>query len=189
MSMKKILFATSNKGKLLEAETFLSPLDYEVKQLKVAYPEIQARTLQEVASFGIHWISRERKMGDAVMLEDAGLFIHVLNDFPGVYSKWVHETIGLDGILKLMFKEAERSAHFESCLVFMEKGKEPIVFNGRVNGHITEEPKGSKGFGYDPIFIAKKEKKTFAEMTTEEKNRHSHRGRAFQKLIKHLDKN
>jgi XTP/dITP diphosphohydrolase len=189
MSMKKILFATSNKGKLLEAQNFLSPLDFEVKQLKVAYPEIQARTLQEVASFGIHWISRERKMGDAVMLEDAGLFIHVLSDFPGVYSKWVYETIGLDGILKLMYKEAERSAHFEACLVFMEKGKEPIVFNGRVNGHLTKKPSGSNGFGYDPIFIAKGENKTFAEMTTEEKNKHSHRSRAFQKLIKYLNKN
>ena len=187
--MKKILFATSNKGKLLEAQNFLLPLDYEVKQLKVAYPEIQARTLQEVASFGIHWISRERKMGDAVMLEDAGLFIHVLSDFPGVFSKWVYETIGLDGILKLMYNEAERSAHFESCLVYMEKGKEPIVFNGKVEGHITKEPTGSNGFGYDPLFIAKGETKTFAEITTEEKNKHSHRGQALQKLIKYLDKN
>ena len=187
--MKKILFATSNTGKLLEVKTLLSPLGYEVKHLRAAYPEIQAETNQEVAAFGIHWVSREIKAGDAIMLEDAGLFIHALSNFPGVFSKYVFDTIGLEGILKLMDKEADRSAHFESCIAFMRKGSEPVIFKGRADGNLVHEPKGSHGFGYDPIFVAEGETKTFAEMTTEEKNKHSHRGRAFQKLIKYLDKN
>lgn len=186
--MKKLSFVTSNKGKLLEAEKLLSPLGFEVKQLAIFYPEIQASSLEEVVTFGIEWIVKEEGVEEALMIEDAGLFIHGLNDFPGVYSKYTFETIGLNGILWLMGGKEDRSAHFESCIGYWEEGKKPMIFKGRADGLIGNEPKGEHGFGYDPIFIPEGEKRTFAEMETQEKNQCSHRARALSKLADFLSK-
>jgi XTP/dITP diphosphohydrolase len=186
--MKKILFATSNLGKLLEAEKFLSPLGYEIKQLKISYPEIQSSKLEEVATFGIEWILKEKGIKGSIMIEDAGLFVTALNDFPGVFSADVFKTIGLEGILRLMEGEEERSAHFTSCIAYCGKGSEPMFFKGKVDGKIALEPKGEHGFGYDPIFVPKGEEKTFGQMEAEEKNTHSHRGKSLRKMAEYLGK-
>lgn len=186
--MRKILFATSNKGKLLEAGKFLSPLGFEVIQLEISYPEIQTSSLEEVASFGLEWILKEKGIEEPIIIEDAGLFIHALNNFPGIFSADVFKSIGLEGILRLMEDEEDRGAHFESCIAYREEGSQPMIFKGRVDGKIAFEPKGEHGFGYDPVFIPKGEDKTFAEMSTEEKNKHSHRGKSIKKLAKFLSK-
>lgn len=184
--MKKITFVTSNKGKLLEAEKLLSPLGFEVSQLEISYPEIQASNLEEVASFGLEWILKEKMIKETIMLEDAGLFIHSLNNFPGVFSADVFKSIGLEGILRLMEDEEDRSAHFESCIAYGEEGSQPMIFKGKVDGEIAHEIKGEHGFGYDPIFVPKGEKRTFGEMRVEEKNKHSHRGKSLKKLAEFL---
>lgn len=186
--MKKIQFITSNLGKLLEAQKLLSPLEFEVVQLELSYPEIQASSLEEVASFGIKWILNEKKVEGAIMLEDAGLFVSALNNFPGVYSKHFFTTIGFEGILRLLTGKEDRKAHFESCVAYCEKDSEPRFFKGRVEGTIAESPRGKNGFGYDPIFIPEGETRTFGEMETEEKNEHSHRAKALQHLADFLDK-
>jgi XTP/dITP diphosphohydrolase len=186
--MKKILFATSNQGKLLEAQKLLAPFGFEVEQLEISYPEIQAESLEDVASFGIDWLLEKRGIKGYVMLEDAGLFIHALNDFPGVYSRYVFEKIGLEGTLKLLEEKDDRSAHFESVVAFKEEGKEDLIFEGRVDGEIAFEFRGENGFGYDSIFIPQGEEKTFAEMETEEKNKFSHRAQALSQLAEFLGK-
>ena len=186
--MKKILFATSNKGKLLEAEKLLLPLNYEVQQLEASYPEIQAASLEDVASYGMEWIVKEKRIEGPIILEDAGIFIDALNGFPGVFSAYVFKSIGLDGILKLMEGGEDRSAHFESCISYSEEGLEIVFFKGRVDGAIALVQKGSHGFGYDPIFMPEGEDRTFAEMPAEEKSRISHRGRALKELAEFLSK-
>ncbi len=186
--MKKIYFTTSNSGKLREAQKFLSPLGFEVEQLKIPYPEIQGPDLEKVALFGMNWIKKEQDPEGAVMLEDAGLFIHCLSDFPGVYSKFVFTSIGCEGVLKLLEGKENRKAHFEAVIAYCEKNGEPLMFKGRIDGEIALKPMGDNGFGYDPIFIPDGEKRTFAEMETEEKNRYSHRARVLEKLAEFLRK-
>jgi XTP/dITP diphosphohydrolase len=186
--MKKIFFATSNPGKISEVKKYLLPLGFEVEQLKIPYPEIQGPNLEEVALFGINWILKESDIEGAMMLEDAGLFVHSFSGFPGVYSKFVFTTIGCDGVLRLLEGKGERSAHFEAMIAYCEKGGEPMIFKGRVDGEIADEPKGVHGFGYDPIFVPQGEKRTFAEMEIEEKNQYSHRARALEKLAGFLSK-
>jgi XTP/dITP diphosphohydrolase len=186
--MSKILFVTSNLGKLEEAQKLLLPLSFQVEQHNIPYPEIQGPTLEEVASFGIKWILREHEIDGALMLEDAGLFVHALSDFPGVYSKYVFTTIGFEGILKLLKGKEDRSAHFESVIAYCQSNGEPMVFKGKVEGNIADESKGEQGFGYDPIFIPQGEQRTFAEMETEEKNQHSHRAHALAKVVEFLSK-
>lgn len=186
--MKKIFFATSNPGKLLEAQKLLKPLGFEVEKLEIPYPEIQSSDLKEVASFGIDWICREKELEGAIILEDAGLFIPALRYFPGAYSKHFFSTNGFEGILRLLKGKEDRSAYFESCVAYCEKGSEPVFFIGRVNGTIALFSKGEHGFGYDPIFIPEGEERTFAEMETEDKNRYSHRARALKQLADFLGK-
>jgi XTP/dITP diphosphohydrolase len=167
---------------------YLSPLGFEVKCLAVPYPEIQGPNLEEVAEFGMKWILKEEDLNGPVMLEDAGLFVHFLSDFPGVYSKFVFTTIGCEGVLRLLKEKEDRSAHFEAVIAYCEKGGAPQLFKGRVDGRIAGESKGEFGFGYDPIFIPQGESRTFAEMETQEKNRFSHRARALEELAEFLKK-
>jgi len=98
----------------------------------------------------------------------------------------VFYTIGLNGILKLLEGKTERSAVFRSVYAYSTPETRPLFFVGECYGKITSKERGSSGFGYDPLFIPDGESKTFAEMTTEEKNRYSHRGRALDKLIDFL---
>ncbi len=181
--MRKIHFITSNPHKVAEMQKKLMPLGYRVVQTHMHYPEIQADTLEEVAKYGAKWLLR--RVVAPFILEDAGLFIKALNGFPGVYSKHVFLTIGNEGILKLMCGTEERDAEFRSVIALVEE-KEVLLFIGKCMGEITYEARGSGGFGFDPIFVPQGQRRTFAEMSTTEKNAHSHRGRAVEKLIEHL---
>jgi XTP/dITP diphosphohydrolase len=183
--MKKLYFITSNKGKLREATEKLRPLGYSVIQKDLGYPEIQADLLEEVARQGIDHV--KARFPYAFMLEDAGLFIDSLQGFPGVYSKYVFFTIGLPGILKLLQGLENRNAVFRSVYAYSEPGKKPVIVTGECKGIISNEQQGKQGFGYDPIFIPNGAKKTFGEMTIEEKNLFSHRGKALEKLILELN--
>jgi len=182
--MKKLYFITSNKRKVKEATEKLRPLGFSVVQKDLGYPEVQADCLEEVAQQGIEHV--RAKFHQAFMLEDAGLFIEALQGFPGVYSKYVFFTIGLPGILRLLDNVKNRKAVFRSVYAYSKPGKKPVIVLGECTGTISTETRGKHGFGYDPIFIPNDEKKTFGEMTTEEKNQFSHRAKALEKLITEL---
>jgi len=182
--MKELYFITSNKGKVKEAIEKLRPLGFSVVQKDLGYPEVQADSLEEVAQQGVEHV--RAKFHQAFMLEDAGLFIEVLQGFPGVYSKYVFFTIGLPGILRLLDKVKNRKAVFRSMYAYSEPGKKPVIVTGECKGMISTEQRGEHGFGYDPIFIPNDEEKTFGEMTIEEKNQYSHRAKALDKLITEL---
>ena len=177
----RIFFVTSNRGKYSEAAEKLQIRGMDLVQKNIGYPEIQADTSEDVVKFGLQTI----KLKSPFIIEDSGLFVKALNDFPGVYSSFVYHTIGCDGILKLMKGVKEREAMFVSVIGLKFKNKEKI-FKGECSGKISEEILGKGGFGYDPLFIPEGEKKTFAEMSIEEKNRYSHRGKAVEKLAAYL---
>ncbi|ASI99486.1 XTP/dITP diphosphatase [Thermococcus celer] len=181
----RLMFVTSNPGKVEEAKKYFEPLGVDVHQLHLEYPEIQADTLEEVALFGVEWLSS--MIDGPFFLDDSGLFIDALGGFPGVYSAYVYRTLGIGGILKLMDGVENRRAHFESVVAYWDG--EAHLFTGRVDGEITNGPKGSSGFGFDPIFKPHGFDKTFAEMTTEEKNVISHRGHALKAFADWLKEN
>jgi XTP/dITP diphosphohydrolase len=178
--MKKIFFITGNKGKVQEATRKLLPLGYTVMQKDLGYPEVQADTLEEVAVWGASHV--QQRFDGCFIIEDAGLFIDALQGFPGVYSKYVFLTIGLEGILRLLEKVENRKAVFKSVYAYCEPGKKPLIVPGECEGTISTKKQGNHGFGYDPIFLPVGAEKTFGEMTVEEKNLHSHRGKALEKL-------
>lgn len=180
----RIVFITSNPGKLREARSYLGPLGVEVHGVKFPYPEIQADTLEEVAAYGVEWLAK--RLDEPFILDDSGLFIEALHGFPGVYSAYVFKTLGNDGILKLMEGIEDRRAYFKSVVAYWDG--EMHIFTGTVHGNICLEKRGSGGFGFDPIFMPQGYERTFAEMTTEEKNTISHRGRAFEAFSNWLRK-
>jgi len=179
--MKTIYFVTSNKGKLIEAKEKLSAINIEVVQRNIGYPEVQVDTLEEVAHFGVEDV--QKRFYQPFILEDAGLFIDVLNGFSGVYSSYVFRTIGCKGILKLLENIDKRKAVFRSVIAYKEPKKDPMFFVGECRGRIFTKELGKHGFGFDPIFIPDGETKTFAQMEVREKNRLSHRARSLEKLM------
>jgi XTP/dITP diphosphohydrolase len=124
-----------------------------------------------------------KNSGLPIFVEDAGIFVKALNGFPGPYSSYVYRTLGTKGILKLMSNIKSRGAYFQAIIAFSNPEEQPTCFIGRVKGKISLKERGTSGFGYDPIFEPSKgDGRTFAEMSTEEKNRLSHRAEALRKF-------
>lgn len=183
-----LYFATNNMNKFNEAKEILSSYGILLKPVEVEKIEIQSSFLEHIARYAAIHIYKQVKK--PVIVEDSGLFIDVLNGFPGPYSSYVYKTIGLKGILKLLQNENNRRARFESVVVLALNENTVVVFKGIVDGVIAQEIRGSKGFGYDPIFMPNEvEGKTFAEMDIHEKNIYSHRGKAFRALGEWINKN
>lgn len=184
--MLKVYIATGNRHKIEEISRILSEYDILLEGIKSPKLEIQSENLENIAVFAVKNLKTDLR---PVIVEDAGLFIYALNGFPGPYSSYVYKTIGIDGILRLMKNENNRRAYFLSVIALKNKKKDIKVFIGKVEGYISKSPKGTGGFGFDPIFIPMGENRTFAEMTIEEKNKYSHRAKAAKKLAEWLLKN
>ncbi len=175
----KLAFVTSNKHKLEEAAKIMKLYGIELYMVPAAKSEVQASRLEDVALLAARYAYEELRK--PLIVEDAGLFIDALKGFPGPYSSFVFKTVGVNGILKLMNGVDDRRARFKAAVAYID-GNCEVVFTGEVEGTITLEPRGTKGFGFDPIFVPLGEKRTFAEMSVDEKNRYSHRAKALRKL-------
>jgi XTP/dITP diphosphohydrolase len=177
-----IFFATGNVHKFNEARSVLSKQGIAVGMLRVKAVEIQSEDLTRIA---------EESARDAfsrchlpIIVEDAGLFVEALNGFPGPYAAYAYKTLGNAGLLKQMEKVKNRQAKFQSAIAYFD-GEEQRLFQGEAQGEISsaERKKNAKtAFGFDPVFQPLGSKKTFAEMTIEEKNRFSHRAEAIRKF-------
>jgi XTP/dITP diphosphohydrolase len=182
-STKPLRFVTTNTGKFREVAGLLAPRGLRVEQVDRPYPEVQADDLGEVASFALRWLARDVP-GD-FFVDDSGLFVGPLGGFPGVYSSYAFRTIGPKGLLRLLEGGKGRDARFETVIGLHVAGGENLL-RGSCAGSIAPEPRGSSGFGFDPIFIPEGHQRTFAEMSVEEKNTISHRGRAASQLVEAL---
>lgn len=178
---EEFFFATSNDHKLEEANAALRQYDIQVtKLLEFQKLEIQSNDLAEIASTALAIILQ--RTDKPVFVEDSGLFIHDLNGFPGPYSSYIFETLGLDGILKLMSDAKSRKAEFRSAVAFGKGGKPLANFSSATEGVIQLQARGDRGFGFDPIFVPMWTQKTFGEMEMKEKTIYSHRSKALSKL-------
>lgn len=180
---KVAFFVTGSLHKFSEARHVLAEYKVATALLNIKALEIQDDNIENIAKASA--IDAVEKCGLPVFVEDAGLFIDALGGFPGPYSSYIYRTIGPQGILKLMDKVEKRDAYFHSVVVFSSSEKPPKCFHGRVKGKISREERGNLGFGFDPVFEPLGGRgKTFAEMSTKEKNRYSHRARALRKFAR-----
>ncbi|MFB6072613.1 MAG: RdgB/HAM1 family non-canonical purine NTP pyrophosphatase [Halobacterium sp.] len=174
--METLRFVTTNPGKVREAEEYLA--GYDVERFDYDYTEIQSDDLATIAAYGAEEAYAAREDDVPVVVDDAGLFVRALDGFPGPYSSYVEDTLGVEGVWRLGEALEDRRAAFR-CTVAYADGDVTETFSGAVQGRLVA-PRGDGGFGFDPIF--EHDGTTFAEMETAEKNALSHRGRALAKL-------
>ncbi|GAA4320776.1 RdgB/HAM1 family non-canonical purine NTP pyrophosphatase [Compostibacter hankyongensis] len=186
--MTELIFATHNPNKVKEIRSLLDASGFRVISLEEAgftreIPEPHD-TLEDNASEKSQTIFR--LTGKDCFSEDTGLEVEALNGAPGVYSaryagpqKSAADNIRL--LLRNLEGHGDRRARFRTIISLILDGKEHR-FEGVCPGHILEAATGEEGFGYDPVFVPEGAERSFAQMTLGEKNRYSHRARAFQKL-------
>jgi XTP/dITP diphosphohydrolase len=191
--MKKLVFATNNKHKLSEVRAILKD-QFEVSSLAEinCYDDIPetADTLEGNAEQKADWVLE--KYGYDCFADDTGLEIEALDGRPGVYSaRYAGENCSFEDNNEKVLAELEgkenRNAKFRTVICLKLNG-ETHFFSGEVKGRIIDENRGSKGFGYDPIFIPEGYEQSFAEMGDDLKNTMSHRYRATQRLVEFLEK-
>ena len=175
--MQLVTFASTNHHKYREIQPILSSFGIALDFIQAKLVEVQSDTLEEIAKEKVK--DAFAQMNRPIMVEDDGLFIHVLNGFPGQYSSYVFKTIGNTGILKLLAGSSIRSASFRSLIAFYD-GKSLSISEGRVDGEISCKI-AEGGWGYDPIFVPAGTDLTFAQLK-DKKNEYSHRKKALEKF-------
>ena len=187
----KLVFATNNLNKLKEVQKML-PNFIELLSLKDinCFDEIEetATTLEGNAKIKANYISE--KFGYNCFADDTGLEVEAINGEPGVYSaRYAGEPANSENnmvkLLDALKKETNKKAHFRTSIC-LNLNDEQFLFDGICQGTILDKKHGETGFGYDPIFKPEGFNQSFAEMSSEEKNKISHRGLAIQKLVAFL---
>jgi len=186
--MRKIIFVSSNPGKIEEVSKHLKNFGIEVVGKVLELPEVSSDDQEKVAKEKSKHAARV--VGKPVITEDTGLYFDAYKNFPGTHPKFIFESIGYEGIFKLLQGKV-RKASFKTMVSYCEPGKEPKVFAGICKGTITSEAKGESHprLPYDSIFIPDGDTRVFAEMTKEEKAKYSHRAKAIEKFAKWFNKN
>lgn len=189
---RKLVFATNNANKLREIREIM-PSDVEVLSLSDIHcsgdiPET-ADTLEGNALIKAHYVYD--RFGLDCFADDTGLEVDALGGLPGVHTaRFAGPTqdpqANMKKLLAEMKEKSNRNARFRTVIALIEKGEEHL-FNGKVDGVITVEPRGTQGFGYDPVFSPEDTGLTFAEMGEERKNLISHRARAVKALLRYLN--
>lgn len=190
--MKSVILASKNRSKLKEFREKLLKLGIKVIPIdevkKVEEPLETGTTFLENAYQKATYYARA--LGRAVVSEDSGLEVEALNGLPGVKSSRFAGENATDGMnnRKLIGELKKRGvsespAHYVSFVVLAFPNKVGLWSEGEINGKVITEPRGKRGFGYDPLFIPANYDVTMAEMSLEEKNKISHRGRAIAKLV------
>ncbi|MDD4127296.1 MAG: RdgB/HAM1 family non-canonical purine NTP pyrophosphatase [Methanomicrobium sp.] len=169
----EITVVTGNVNKAKEVASFFAGIA-EVGHVKIDLLEMKSDDVGEIAEGKA--LEAYSILKRPLIVDDTGFYIRSLNGFPGAYAAYVLDTIGMEGILKLMGDKTERDSYFETAIAYADE-KGVFVFKGRVEGTVTYAPRGSEGFGYDPIFEING--RTFAEIPLFEKSAVSHRGRAL----------
>lgn len=180
----RLRFVTGNPGKAAEAAVGLQSFGIEVVAYHAPTLEIQADTLEAVARTKAE--SVRGRVPPPYFVEDAGLFLHGLAGFPGIYSAHAYRTLGCEGLLRLLRPRDSRRATFRAVIALVEGGAPPRLFAGQVRGRLATRAGGAGGFGFDPVFVADGQTRTFAQLPAAEKSRISHRGRALARLARHV---
>jgi len=190
---RHIVLATGNPHKVEEMSQILGDLDIRVSTLAAFAPmdevEETGSTLAENAL--LKAVAVHNHTGLAALADDTGLEVDALDGRPGVYSaRYAGVSASYADNVNKLLRELEqvpmqqRTARFRTVIALLDHPSDPVFFEGIVEGHIRIEPKGTFGFGYDPVFIPSDgDGRTFAQFEAHEKNAISHRGRALQKFI------
>ncbi len=191
--MTRLVLATRNRGKIVELERILAAAGLDVELVGVdAFPDL-ADVPETGATFAENALIKAHAVASATALpavaDDSGICVDALNGMPGVLSaRWAgrhgDDVANLELVLAQLAEvpDERRTAHFVcAAALALPDGREEVV-EGRLDGHVIRGPRGTNGFGYDPVFVPDGESRTTAELSPDEKDAISHRGRAFRAL-------
>ena len=192
--MKKLVIASNNQGKLREIQSLLAPLNIEV--LPQSHFNI-AEAAEPHCTFIENALAKARhaslQAGLPALADDSGLCVNALQGKPGVHSAYLggeekNDAKNNQTLLNMLVKESNRAAYYYCALVLVmsHNDPQPMIAEGIWAGEILTAPRGTGGFGYDPIFLDTASGKTGAEISAEVKNQISHRGQALQQLMQKL---
>jgi XTP/dITP diphosphohydrolase len=190
--VKTIFLASGNPHKIEELKQMIEPFGIELKstldfpdahEVEEDQPDLKGNALKKAR----YWFN---ETGISSLADDTGLEVDILDGAPGVYSaRYAGDNVTYDEnvekLLREMEGESDRKARFRTVIAFLD-GSDEHLFEGVCEGEITTYRKGEKGFGYDPVFQPAGFGQTFAELSSEEKNKISHRGLAFKKFLTYL---
>jgi XTP/dITP diphosphohydrolase len=178
--MRHLTFVTQSQNKVAEASRILG---VTVRQHSLDLPELQSVEVDDVIAYKVE--AAYRALGGVpVFVEDTGLYIAAWNGLPGALIKWFIERVGTEGICQMMHQYHQREAVAKTVVALYDGQLK--VFAGEVRGRIATAPAGTAGFGWDRIFIPQGSSKTFAEMTSDEKDAFSMRRMALEKMADSL---
>ncbi len=190
--MHILIVATTNKDKIREFSRLLTQLDFELKSLKDfgSFPAVH----EDGHTFAENAAKKARSYFDyfkeAVIADDTGLVVPALHNEPGVQSaRYAGKNADYMQNNRLLMERIKkippenRTAYF-TCTICYKDEKHEKFFSGRTQGIILDELQGNEGFGYDPLFFVPERNKTYAQLTIDEKNHISHRGKAIQSFMK-----
>ncbi len=170
------LFVTSNPDKAREAAEILG---IELINVDLDLPELQGLDVAQVAANKAATAREALETPDSpVLVEDSGLVVEAWNGLPGALTKWFLRSVGNEGLLRMLLGEEDRSARAVCAIAVASADGSVSVFEGVVEGSIAYEPRGSGGFGWDPIFVPEGYTGTYAELGAR-KHEDSHRARAL----------
>ncbi len=179
----KITFVTSNLGKYREVAAALEGI--EVEHVKLEIPEIQSLNQREVvldkALKAVELLKRP------CVVEDTSLFFNAYKDFPGTFTKYIYQAIGFEGLFKLLDGK-DRKAVFVTIAAFAQPGKEPVLFEGKLEGRIADSftQARDKHLPFSQVFIPEGFDKTYWEIPSHQKTSPTHRAKAFLALSDYL---
>jgi XTP/dITP diphosphohydrolase len=176
----QLILVSSNPNKGIEAERILG---LPLLRVSIVLPEIQAADVEEITRYKLE-VARTKGYSHLIV-EDVSLGFDELGNFPGPYVRWLLEAAGGRGLAAIAYALNNRAAKAECCVAYWD-GTKGEVFRGVSEGEILVEPRGERHFGWDAWFQPRGSKKTFAEMTPEEKDNVSHRGAAYRQLAAYL---
>jgi len=195
--ISKLLIGTNNRGKYREILDLLPKYikTHSTTDFKLKSPKEDGATFEENASIKSRYFSKKTKL--ICLADDSGIEIDLINKNPGIYSaRWGGKKGDFDKAIKKVYRELFKKdrnweqkkikARFVCALSIYNLDKKIATVRGKIEGHISNEPRGKNGFGYDPIFIPKNKNKTFGEMRSLEKYKIDHRFIAFKKIKKFL---
>ena len=171
---------TGNKNKVREITQMIS----DIKQLDIDLPEIQETDAKKVITAKL--LEAQKHYDEEFKIEDTSLHIHALNGLPGPLIKWFLDSIGTQGIYKILSAYEDKSATATTYIGYSDSKGNLQFFSGKLEGKIVS-PRGENGFGWDAIFQPSKAEKTFAEMTDTEKSKYNMRTIAIEKLKEYID--
>ena len=193
--MNILILATQNKGKTKEIKDILKDFPITIKNLNDFGPipdvEEDGKTFDDNAYKKASFAARI--LGHPAMADDSGLVVEALNGKPGVKSARyagdnAKNSDNCEKLIKNMKNKKNRKAFFECVISIAVPTGQALTYHGTCNGLITEKPSGNNGFGYDPFFFYPDFNKTFAEISMEQKNQVSHRGKALKQVVQEFDK-